>query len=507
MAAEAAARKEEEARRRRTVVAQSERELRKGLFNDEEDEESGGAAPKQRKGLSNNRTIKKSDRPSAADEFDEDAMDDFIEDDIGGEDDYGARRRRRTTGWGFDEDDDVGVFGASRGAGISEAQWNEANEIFGMEYSNILGEGGLGAEQDDDVGKEEALGLLKKRKKKKDRYRERGVGVDMAGESESEESESDEDLKEETDEDLFASDDEGEGGASRELKEAAKQRRQAREAWRQQRRQQRLERKAEKRRALLRRAYEPIVLVEHFCTPMDDEIRKRDIPERFQLAKTLDVYVAQEEDADTAEEKAMWIMARIPAVAAEFFSTTTNADTMPPDDSGLLEHQRDILESIQCALKYMTKEKLEPEFIRKYRVDYVTSKAVRENLYDIIDQKAEWNKMQFLRNKADSLLTNFSATARNFQGESSNENKLLCQSSFLEELDVARERLEMAVKQEAGAAEELTLFQEENKLHLEDDNNDVDEDLFGEDEESEVRSKLLSNAFICHPPPFTLLDY
>jgi transcription elongation factor SPT6 len=494
-AEEALKRKEETERKRRTVVAQTEKELRKGLFNEEDDfvEESSKGTRQidnySRKSKQQQKTQQRQrHKPSRAeDEFDEDALDDFIEDDIGDdvEDEYGAagmRRQSRNRGWRYDDDDDLDFGGAARGGGISEAQWNEANEIFGIDYANVMGGVGGEGEEDDVEGSS-----------KKHRYRERGVGVDMAGESDEDEEEEEEGSE---GEDLFGSD---EDVPSR--REAAKQRRLAREKQKQQRNQQRLERNAEKRRALLRRAYEPIVLIENFCTPMDDEIRKKDIPERFQImtsSSRMADFDAMEEDADALEERAMWIMAKIPEIATEFFSTTSasdnNINTMQTDEIELLKHQKDILESIQCALKYMKQEKLEPEFIRKYRQDYVTSKAVREHLYDVLDQDTEWNKVQLLRVKAENLLANFASTASKYQLSTTTMQESNNSKEADDALNIARERLDEAVRQEARASEELKKFQQENQTHLEDENSDAD-DLFGESDEDGVR-KFISTNFI-----------
>jgi hypothetical protein len=153
--------------------------------------------------------------------------------------------------------------------------------------------------------------------------------------------------------------------------EAATHRREARDKMKQQRQQQRIERQAKKRRALLKRHYEPIVLIENFCTLVEKEIRKQDLPERFQLATTTPTDLEKAENAYALVEGAMWILSKIPSIASEFFlaaspdSMQTDAEEM--NDMGLLKHQKNILESILCALKYVKKEKLEPELIRKYR--------------------------------------------------------------------------------------------------------------------------------------------
>jgi transcription elongation factor SPT6 len=236
---------------------------------------------------------------------------------------------------------------------------------------------------------------------------------------------------------------------------------------------------------------------------MDDEIRKKDIPERFQImtsSSRMSDFDAIEEDADALEERAMWIMAKIPEIATEFFSTTSASDNdnsinaMQTDEIELLKHQKDILESIQCALKYMKQEKLEPEFIRKYRQDYVTSKAVREHLYDILDQNIEWNKVQLLRIKAENLLANFASTASKYQLSTSTMHESSNSKEADDALNIARERLDEAVRQEARASEELKRFQQENQTHLEDENSDAD-DLFGESDEDGVRKFISTNLY------------
>jgi|GWRWMinimDraft_6_1066014.scaffolds.fasta_scaffold55080_2 HPt (histidine-containing phosphotransfer) domain-containing protein len=74
------------------------------------------------------------------------------------------------------------------------------------------------------------------------------------------------------------------------------------------------------------------------------------------------------------------------------------------------------------------------------------SKAVREHLYDAVDRNAEWNKIQHLQNKGDTLLTNLASTAKKYQGSSSNVQGRSHMTGE-ESLNVAREKLEDAVKQ------------------------------------------------------------
>ena len=53
---------------------------------------------------------------------------------------------------GIDDVDFGGISRAMGGGGISEAQWNEANEIFGIDYANVIGR----SEQDDEEEGEDA---------------------------------------------------------------------------------------------------------------------------------------------------------------------------------------------------------------------------------------------------------------------------------------------------------------------------------------------------------------
>ena len=49
-------------------------------------------------------------------------------------------------------------------------------------------------------------------------------------------------------------------------------------------------------------------------------------------------------------------------------------------------------------------DKLEPEFIQKYRTNEVTSPAVRNNIYRIMDDDSEWEQLSVAKMKAESIL-------------------------------------------------------------------------------------------------------
>ena len=89
-------------------------------------------------------------------------------------------------------------------------------------------------------------------------------------------------------------------------------------------------RRAERRKAKLRRAFEPVHLVEKFCTDRDDKMRAADNPERYYgwdpfplLGDALDPQGSKRKESHAEpeeKEQAMWIIGRIPEIASEFFS-------------------------------------------------------------------------------------------------------------------------------------------------------------------------------------------
>ena len=348
---------DEEKRERMGIKARSENELKKGLFDASDDEDERGAGSAKKKGR------KAGPRGRAVETFDEDGMDDFIE-----YDDEDAR----DTGRYRDDDDDM----LGNREGISEAQLNEANDIFGTDFMDFMAGGGQGEDEDDDY-------------EDKDRsYRERGVGVDLGVDS-----------GESSDEDLFASDDEaGSGLTSDQRAEALHLKKEKRQLKKANRRKAAAKKISDRRKAKLRRAFEPVQLIENFCTERDDEIRAKDVPERyfdmrtpFHGPKNLDDLT--KEFSLMEEDEAAWMITRIPAVAAEHSAIDSDYDmSMKIDGEGMEEiekKQRNIIVSIMLALRYVHCDKLEPELIKKYRQDTVTSRAVRENLYAVLDEDTE----------------------------------------------------------------------------------------------------------------------
>jgi transcription elongation factor SPT6 len=400
--------REAEARR---VRAQNEAELRKGLFREDADDEP----PSQAK------SIRKQRRD--VERFDEDGMDDFIDDDIGDQDDIFA-----SGGRDFDEE-----------GGVSEAQLNEASEIFGADYMDYMQE-----EDGDDND-----GFFGGRSK----YKERGVGVDYGVDSD----QSDDD----DDDDLFGDDE----------KEALRVKRDNRALTKSERKRQAKLQKVKLQKAELRKNFEPIQLIENFCTERDDEIRSRDLPERFFDSSKL--YTGPKEDSEgfgeEEEEEAMWIMNKIPEIALDLMYT-------PPGD--FEKRRKEIMSSIIYSLRYIHRDKFEPAFIKRYRADMVTAEVVRNNLYVIMDEDLEWDRLTSTRSNVETMFSGIVSTIRSFElvgVEESIVNKL--QKS----LETAQAKLDLTIQDEKDLLDQLSQFAND-----EDDN----DDLFDENDVSVIH--------VCH---------
>jgi transcription elongation factor SPT6 len=417
---------------RQRVVAKSEAELRKGLFYDSGDEDEREKAQQEKKLV-----VK-----AQVERFDEDGMDDFIDDDIGDQGDIMAQDRR-------------GANDEKHGE-VSEAQLNEASEIFGTDYLEFM------ASEQPDEEEEELMG----------KYRERGIDLGVDSEEEIMSDEDDDD-----DDDLFGDEDDEQmdSSTSQQKAESLRLKREKRNLAKAGRRRQALSRKTERRKAQLRRAFEPVQLVENFCTDRDDAIRQTDIPERLYDWKT--PFHGSEDDGMTEEEKteAVWIVGRIPDIMTEFVAASSNESL-----------QDAILQSIANALRFMHRDKVEPAFIKRYRKDYVTSPSVQANLYAIMDEDSEWERVLNAREKLKILLQTISSMA---DGDASAGVDVQNLRQLQEGLQLAQEQLDETAKQESLVKAELEALGD-----VEDDDDDDDE-LFGDDDDGngEVRCAEVPN--------------
>jgi hypothetical protein len=425
---EAAIREREEAARNR-VFGRDQDELHKGLFNDSEDDADAPADARP-----------KPPKRRMVEQYDEDGMDDFIDDDLN--DQQQIRAASRTDA--YDEE----------GTGVSEAQFNEASEIFGTDYLEFMATDN----QNMDDGDDDITG----------KYSERGVGVDLDSEVSS-------DDEEDEDDDLFGDDDGGDTVQASQKREALKLKREKRELARKERRKAKLQQKNSKRKAQLRRAFEPVQLMENFCTDQDDEIRRLDAPERFFDWKTpFHGSTDGGEITEEEEEEAMWIIGRIPEIASEYFSPSQNMEEME-------EREKKTMSSIVHALRLLHVEKLEPIFIKRYREDVVTSPAVRENLYKIMDEDAEYDTMVSARTKVGAALENI------MRGVETDE-AAGAEAEFIQKLESdlaqAEEKLEEAAKQESEIKTEIDQIGATDDDAMDEDEDDDDDELFGDDDVS-----------------------
>ncbi|KAL3925612.1 MAG: hypothetical protein SGILL_000286 [Bacillariaceae sp.] len=433
-------RQEEEERRQKKVVARTEEDLRKGLFRDSDGEEETDQA---RAAASDRRRVE---------QYDEDGMDDFIDDDIGDQRDILASERPNYGDEGAD-------------GGVSQAQMNEASEIFGTDYLDFIAqENGRNEEDDDD---DDLFG--------KNRYHERGVGVDLGVGSE------DDAFTDDDDDDLFG-DDDGDEVQSQQKKEALKLKREKRELARKERRKKAQAKKLAKHRADLRKQFEPVQLVENFCTERDDEIRQKDVPERFFDWNV--PFHGSEEGGDLTpeeEEEAIWIMSRIPAVQAEYGAPYVTMEELE-------QREKSILESIAFSLRFMHKDKMEPAFIKHYRKDVITSPAVRDNLYSVLDGDSEWDELLEARTKVGELLRTVTAKAEKVEAVGARASQV---EQLEEDHAKAQEKLEQAAKEESRVKQEIEEIGPIDEMTKDNDDDDDDE-LFGDDnDDSNAVSSIL----------------
>ncbi len=463
------------------VKGRNVQELSRGLFTGDTDDESGDDEKGGKNPLSKGAEQQRKHQ-NMPERYDEDDLDDFIEDDVDDDREY-ARPSA---------DDDI-VLGGGGAGGVSESMIREHLDIFGTDFMDFMGGdnkaddaayGGGDEDYDEDYDEGE-LG-----RKRSTKYRERGVGVDYgldSGEELEEDSESDDD----DDADLFGEDDVDDEMGDKQRADILKLKRDKKRLTREERSRQQKERAEAKRKAALRRAFEPVQLVENFCTERDDAIRIVDSPERYYdwleaqpTTKRRMTSKISDEITDEEEEEAFWIMRKIPAIHSEWSSfssshMSTSGENAMETEEQLEKKERGVLSSIVYALRCMLAEKLEPEFIRRYRQDVVSSPAVRSNLYRIMDEDSEWERMTEARSKIENTLTD--------ESQSNDEGEELF--TLRSKLQAAAEKLQRTLEDEERIKVELEEFDKAGGACIKEgssssEDND-DDDLFGDDDEEE----------------------
>jgi transcription elongation factor SPT6 len=149
----------------------------------------------------------------------------------------------------------------------------------------------------------------------------------------------------------------------------------------------------------------------------------------------------------------------------------------------LEQREKSILESIAYALRYMHKDKLEPAFVKHYRKDVITSPAVRENLYRIMDEDAEWDELLEARAKVGDLLRFVTAKAEKVEAAGAHSSQL---EQLEEDLARAQTKLEQAAREEIRIKEEIDRIGAiDNPGDDKNDDDDDDEELFGDDDDGD----------------------
>lgn len=321
-------------------------------------------------------------------QYDEDGLDDFIEDDIGDQDAIrraGAKHRDESQ--------------------VNEAHLHEASEIFGTEYLDFLNandeDGETGFAEDDD--------------------------------------EDEDDISDDDDEDLFDGDEDAKS-------EALKLKREKRKLDKAERRKKAQAAQAEARKLKLRRAFEPVQLVENFCTEKDDLIRSTDVPERL-YDRDFHFYGTKKVDTldEVEREQAQWIAKKIRIDARE----------------GNLQAIANIL--------YFYETNLEPTFISRYRKDYINSE-LQSRIYEVIEASVEYHRMVVAREKAEKAL-NHDIDDDLRQDEASTQ-KL---QKLKEQLEDAQTKLEETQRKKDDLQTQLAAFGKD----------DDDDEMFADDDDDE----------------------
>jgi transcription elongation factor SPT6 len=190
-----------------------------------------------------------------------------------------------------------------------------------------------------------------------------------------------------------------------------------------------------------------------------------------------------EEFSIMEEEEAEWIVTRVPNIQLEFnLAQEMYSHDIKMDSEGMDEiqkKQKEIITSIMQALRYMHQEKLEPEFIRKYRQDYVTSPAVRDSLYAIMDEDTEWDRIQNAKRKVEKLLDDITKMVEADEAVGADEQLV---AKLKEDLKLAQYRLQESIQEEKKIHEEIGDLEKSNG---DDDDDDDDDDLFGDDDDDD----------------------
>ncbi|XP_065055471.1 transcription elongation factor SPT6-like isoform X1 [Rhopilema esculentum] len=135
--------------------------------------------------------------------------------------------------------------------------------------------------------------------------------------------------------------------------------------------------------------YEPSELEKSHLTDKDNEVRVRDIPERFQL-RAVPVKLATDIELD---DEAEWIYKQA------FMQTPISQQNFPESRDFERRHPAPQLKpvstipKIRSALNFMKKELFEVPFIATYRKEYIEPELKVDDLWTIFDFDAKWTQL------------------------------------------------------------------------------------------------------------------
>ena len=127
-------------------------------------------------------------------------------------------------------------------------------------------------------------------------------------------------------------------------------------------------------------------------------------------------------------------------------------------------------------------------------MDIVTSPAVRDNLYRIMDEDSEWERMTEARTKIEGVLQSFKEEEEEGSGGGKGGPEVERASRLKEQFKVAEEKLNDTVEQERKVQEQLDELEKPKEKGGDDD--DDDDDLFGDDDDEDDEAVSLSRHFL-----------
>lgn len=241
--------------------------------------------------------------------------------------------------------------------------------------------------------------------------------------------------------------------------------------------------------------YEPSELEKSHLTDRDNEIKLRDIPERFQL-RSVPVKLVTELELD---DEAEWIYKQ--AFMQVPISQQNLPDSREYDRRSSDAHIKPVstIPKIRSALSFMKKELFEVPFIATYRKEYIEPELKVDDLWTIFDFDAKWTQLSTRKQNMKKLFENMQeyqfelvrqneniSSDDNFRTLSSEDIELLVGVQTMEELmDVYLQfqlyyaddipKMQLWLKEKENMTNK-THRKEKSKLKSENEANDLDED-------------------------------